>query len=110
MIKLSVMYPYSPDAHFDYEYYCHTHMPLIKQRMGDRCKYYTVDKGLGGATPGSPPAFVAMCHIYSDSIESLMEGIGPHAAELTADVANFTSLTPVQQISEVLADSSSPSR
>jgi uncharacterized protein (TIGR02118 family) len=109
MIKLSVMYPYSPDGHFDYEYYRDTHMPLIKERMGDYCKYYTVDQGLGGVTPGSSPAFVAMCHVYSDSIESLMAGIGPHAAELAADVANFTNLTPIQQISEVLVDSSLPS-
>jgi len=31
-----------------------------------------------------------------------MAGIGPHAAELEADIVNFTNVTPVQQISEVL--------
>lgn len=103
MIKLSVMYPYSPDARFDHAYYRDVHMALLKQRMGDYCKSYTIDKGISGGAPGTPPAFVAMCHVYCDSVEALMAGIGPHAAELAADLVNFTNVTPVQQINEVLA-------
>ena len=45
MIKVSVMYPNSPGARFDHEYYRDKHMPLLKARMGSSCKYYTVDKG-----------------------------------------------------------------
>jgi len=45
MIKVSVMYPNTPGARFDHEYYRDKHMPLVKTRMGDSCKYYTVDKG-----------------------------------------------------------------
>ena len=51
MIKVSVMYPNSPGARFDHEYYRDKHMPLLKARMGSSCKYYTVDKGLAGGTP-----------------------------------------------------------
>lgn len=102
MIKLSVMYPYRPDAHFDHAYYRDVHMPLLKERMGDYCHSYSIDKGVSGVAPGSAPAYIAMCHVYCDSIDALMTGIGPHVAELTADVANFTNVTPVQQISEVV--------
>lgn len=102
MIKLSVMYPYRPDAHFDYAYYRDVHMALLKERMGDYCKSYSIDEGVSGVAPGTPPAFIAMCHVYCDSVEALMTGIGPHAAELAADVVNFTNVTPVQQISKVL--------
>src|SRR5215467_11736108 len=34
MIKVSVMYPNSPGARFDHEYYRDKHMPLLKARMG----------------------------------------------------------------------------
>ena len=51
MIKVSVMYPNSPGARFDHEYYRDKHMPLLKARMGSSCEYYTVDKGLAGGTP-----------------------------------------------------------
>ena len=46
MIKVSVMYPNNPGARFDHDYYREKHMPLVKARMGDACKYYTIDKGL----------------------------------------------------------------
>lgn len=104
MIKLSVMYPAGPDAVFDHAYYRDVHMPLLKQRMGAACRRYSIDRGTGGVAPGSAPAFLAMCHVYCDSVEALMAGIGPHAAELAADLANFTNVTPVQQISEVVAE------
>ena len=56
MIKVSVMYPNTPGARFDHAYYRDKHMPLVKTRMGDACKYYTVDKGVAGGAPGAPAA------------------------------------------------------
>ena len=106
MIKLTVMYPYRADAQFDHDYYRDTHMPMLKARMGDYCNYYSIEKGLGGVEPGSTPTYVALCHVYCDSVEALMAGVGPHAAEFAADIANFTNLTPVQQISEVVVERS----
>lgn len=102
MIKVSVMYPNTPGARFDHAYYRDRHMPLVKQRMGDKCKYYTVDKGLAGADPKSPATYVAMCHIFCDSIEAFEAGFGPHAKEILADIANYTDQAPVIQTSEVV--------
>ena len=102
MIKVSVMYPYAPGARFDHDYYRDTHMPLLKARMGEYCRYYTIDRGLADGAPGSTPAFVAMCHVYCDSVESFQAGFGPHAAEIMADVLNYTDLQPTLQISEVV--------
>ena len=64
MIKVSVMYPNTPGGRFDHDYYRDKHMPLVKARMGDACKSYTVDKGLAGGAPGAPAAYVGMCHIF----------------------------------------------
>jgi uncharacterized protein (TIGR02118 family) len=102
MIKVSVLYPNAPDVRFDHAYYRDRHLPLLKARMGDSCKSYTVDKGLAGGAPGSQPPYVALCHIYCDSLASFQAGFGPHAAEIMADIANYTNVTPIVQISEVV--------
>jgi uncharacterized protein (TIGR02118 family) len=102
MIKVSVMYPNSAGARFDHEYYRDKHMPLVKARLGDACKYYTVDKGLAGGAPGAPAPYVSMCHIFSDSVEAFQAGFGAHANEIMGDIKNYTDLTPVIQISEVV--------
>jgi uncharacterized protein (TIGR02118 family) len=102
MIKVSVLYPNSPGARFDHEYYRDKHMPMVKNKMGESCKCYTVDKGIAGGMPGTPPTYVGMCHIFSDSVEDFQAGFGPHAAEIMADIQNYTDLTPVIQISEVV--------
>ncbi len=106
MIKVSVMYPNTPGARFDHDYYRDRHMPLVKRLMGEKCRYYTVDKGLSGAAPGSPATYVAMCHIFSDSVEAFQSGFGPHAEQILADIANYTDLSPVMQISEVVVEKS----
>ena len=77
-------------------------MPLVKARMGDYCKYYTVEKGLSGAAPGSPAPYVALCRIFCDSLESFETGFGPHMEEIMADIPNYTDLTPLVQISHVV--------
>ena len=102
MIKVSVMYPNASGARFDHAYYREKHMPLLKARMGDSCKSYTVDKGLAGGGPGTPATYIGMCHIYCDSIETFHAGFGPHAQEIMADIPNYTDQTPVIQISEVV--------
>ena len=87
MIKASVMYPNKPGARFDHDYYRDKHMPLVKSRMGDYCQSYTIDRGLAGGAPGAPAAYVAMCHIYCESVEAFQKGFGPNAKEIMADVA-----------------------
>ena len=104
MIKVSVMYPNTEGARFDHAYYRDKHMPLLKSRMGDACRYYTVDRGLSGGAPGAPAPYIGMCHIYCDSVESFQGAFGPHAKEILGDIANYTDLKPVMQISEVVVD------
>jgi uncharacterized protein (TIGR02118 family) len=105
MIKVSVMYPNKPGARFDHEYYRDKHMPLLKARMGEACKYYTIDKGLAGGTPDAPATYVGMCHIFCDSVPAFQAAFGPHAKEIMGDIPNYTDLSPVIQISEVVVGS-----
>jgi uncharacterized protein (TIGR02118 family) len=61
-----------------------------------------MDKGLAGGAPGAPATYVGMCHIYADSVEAFQKGFGPHTQEIRGDIPNYTDLSPVTQISEVV--------
>jgi uncharacterized protein (TIGR02118 family) len=106
LIKVSVMYPSAPDVRFDHDYYRAKHLPLIKSRMGDALKYYTIDKGLADRNGKSPGAYVAMCHLLWDSLAAYKSAFGPHAREIDGDIRNFTDITPIIQISEVVVENS----
>lgn len=100
MIKVSVMYPNSPDAHFDDLYYRDKHMPMVKSLMGDYCKYYTVDRALSMTDRKAP--YIAMGHLFCESIEAFNAGFGPHTDAIMGDIPNYTNQKPVIQISEVM--------
>ena len=102
MIKISVMYPNTPGVRFDHDYYRDKHMPLVKRLMGESCTSYTVDKGIAGGGPGAPAIYIAMCHLFCESVEAFQSGFGPHASEIMADVPKYTDLAPVIQISEIV--------
>ena len=108
MIKVSVMYPNKSGVRFDHTYYRDKHMPLVQERMGKACLFYTVDKGLADGSLGFPATYVAMCHIYSESIESFQSVFSLHAEELLADISKFTDLAPVFQASEVVVGQLQP--
>ena len=101
MIKVSALYPHQPDARFDMAYYCDQHMPLVRRLLGPAIKNLAVEQGLSGRTPGSAPLYVALGHIYFESIPAFVEAWTPHAAEILADIPNYTNLQASLQISEV---------
>lgn len=102
MIKISVMYAHQEGYRFDFDYYCSKHMPMVKDKLGDACQGIAVDKGLAGDQPGSPPAYVAMAHLFFDSVEAFQAAFGPHAEAILADIPNYTNLRPTLLFSEVL--------
>ncbi|HEY4180923.1 MAG TPA: hypothetical protein VGM90_28970 [Kofleriaceae bacterium] len=46
---------------------------MMKARLGSACAYYTVDKGVSGGAPGSPPAYVATCAFIVQVSEIVVE-------------------------------------
>ena len=101
MIKVSILYPAGDGARFDMEYYCGNHMPMVARVLGAACKGFTVDQGLGGEAPGTPPTYVAMGHLLCDSVEAFQAAVTPHIDAIMADIKNYTNVKPVIQISEV---------
>jgi uncharacterized protein (TIGR02118 family) len=101
MIKVSVMYPNSEGSTFDMRYYCETHIPMVRQKLGAALKDVAVEQGIAGAEPGSPAPYLALCHLLFESVEAFQTSFGPHAQEFEADVPNYTNTQPTIQISEV---------
>ncbi len=104
MIKISILYPNNKGSRFDMSYYIDTHMPmsigLLSAHSG--FKGVSVERGLGGAMPGTDAAYIVMCHFLFNSAEDFMAAFTPHAAELQGDMLNYTNIEPIIQVSEVL--------
>ena len=62
----------------------------------------SVERGLGGAEPGTDPTYIAMCHFLFNSMEDFLAAFLPHAATLQGDMPNYTDIKPVIQVSEVV--------
>ena len=101
MIKANVFYPNKADSKFDMDYYLTKHMPLLKERFGGALKGASVDQGIAGGLPGSPATYAAVCSLLFDNVGELQSAMGAHAAELMADIPNFTNVQPTIQVSEV---------
>ena len=103
MIRVSVMYAGDEGKKFDHDYYVNKHMALVKQRIGGLgLRRLEVDKGVAGGAPGAPAPFIAVGHLYFDSVDAFQAAMKPHGKELFADVPNFTNITPQVQIAEII--------
>lgn len=104
MIRISILYPNRQGARFDVSYYVDTHMPLSIKLLSAHPGFrgVSVERGLGGALPGSEPTYIAMCHFLFSSIEDFMSAFTPNADVLQGDMPNYTDIEPVIQFNEVL--------
>ena len=94
MIRLSVYYPASEGATFDHDYYRNKHVPLCVSTWG--LAGAEIDKGLDGP-------YVAAVHFKFDSLDALQAAMGnAGTGDIMADVANYTSIAPVLQTSEIV--------
>jgi uncharacterized protein (TIGR02118 family) len=95
MIRMSVLYPAADGATFDHDYYRDHHVPLCVDTWAPAKT--EIDRGIEGP-------HVAAVHFYFDSMDALGAAMAsPGLAEIQADVAKYTSITPVIQTSEIVA-------
>ncbi|MFH1243164.1 MAG: EthD family reductase [Pseudomonadota bacterium] len=102
MVRISVMYPNQDGARFDFDYYRTTHMDLVKKHLSPFGLVKTgVDRGVSGG--GDQPApYLCIGHLYFESLDGYEKGIAETASVLRGDIPNFTNVTPIRQISEIL--------
>ncbi|NCY17934.1 MAG: EthD family reductase [Actinobacteria bacterium] len=94
MIRLSVLYPKTEGATFDHEYYANSHVPLAVSTWGlDGAE---IDKGIDGP-------YEAAVHFTFESMEAMGAALAAEGtAAVQADVANYTTIVPAMQISEIV--------
>ncbi|HEY4333800.1 MAG TPA: EthD family reductase [Ilumatobacteraceae bacterium] len=93
MIRMSVSYPSAEDSTFDHEYYKTSHVPLACTTWGVGAE---IDKGISGPN-------VAAVHFFFESMDQFQAAMGgAGTADVMADVANYTNISPVVQVSEVV--------
>ena len=94
MIRLSVLYPTTDGATFDHDYYRTKHVPLAVEAWGlDGAE---IDKGVEGP-------YVAAVHFKFASPEAMQTAMGSEkTGAVLADVANYTTIAPVLQTSEIV--------
>lgn len=106
MVKVSILYPNTENGRFDFDYYTSKHMPrsieLLRTHPGFRG--VTVERGIGGAEPNSPPKYVAACFYAFDSVGSFVAAFMPHAEELQRDMQHYTNIQAQIQFNEVLIE------
>ncbi len=101
MIKVSVLYPNDEGKTFDMSYYCDKHVPMVRKLLGSSCTNASVEQGIAGGTPGSKATYIAMGHMYFNSVDDFIASFNPNASTILGDLPNFTDTTPVVQISEI---------
>jgi len=94
MMRMSVFYPTTEGATFDHDYYRDQHVPLAVKTWG--VEKFEIDKGVNGP-------YVAAVHFMFDSPDALAAAMGEAGtADVLADVANYTTIAPVLQTSEIV--------
>ena len=103
MTIISILYPNKQGSRFDLDYYLHVHMPMSLERLSTAPGFQgvSVEHGLSAGVPDSQPAFIALCHFRFDTVESFLAAFTPHAELLQGDIANYTDVYPIIQVSEV---------
>jgi len=102
MFRVSVMYPNQEGGRFDISYYRTKHMELVKKLLKPFGLIKTeVDKGISGEGGQSPP-YICIGHLYFDSNDGYARGVAKVGLTIRGDIPNFTNVTPIRQISQIL--------
>lgn len=94
MIRLSIYYPTTDGARFDHDYYATTHVPRAVAAWSPAGA--DIERGIDGP-------YVAAAHFTFESMDVMRAAFAaPDTPGIQADVANYTDIEPVRQISEVV--------
>lgn len=109
MVKISILYPNAANGHFDFDYYTSRHMPRSIELLGAHPGFrgVTVERGVGGTEPNSPPKYIAACFYTFDTVDSFLAAFMPHADELQGDMRQYTDIAPEIQFNEILIEQAS---
>jgi uncharacterized protein (TIGR02118 family) len=102
MIRASAFYSNKEGAKFDFDYYRDRHFPMVLELLRPfGAIRFEIERGVG-MSDGRPPKFIAIGSLYIDSLDGLSRGMAVHGEQISADVKNYTDLSPTLQFSEIV--------
>jgi uncharacterized protein (TIGR02118 family) len=102
MIRVAVLYPYTPQATFDYTYYINKHMKLVHDKLHKSgLKKIEVDKAIDKKSYGTDVPYITIGYLFFDSLDNLKKS-SAIMAELQQDIPNFTNVQPQVQVCEII--------
>ena len=101
LFKVAVLYPNGEGKTFDMAYYESKHMPMVAGLLGKNLKFYEIDKGIAGRTPGEKVPYLAVGYFYVKDVAEYNKVIGQNRDAIVSDFKNYTNVQPVIQISEI---------
>jgi uncharacterized protein (TIGR02118 family) len=103
MIRIAVLYPSTPDAKFDMDYYKDSHLRLIRSKLGPRGMVRVeMDRGTSGIDHESPAPYVAVTYLVFKSVSAFRTAFSAVRQDVLGDLDNFTDIPPQIQVSEIV--------
>ena len=99
MITLSITYPHTEGADFDWDYYVGKHLPLVGETFKPfGLAFASVLRGIEAIGGGAPPYVVMILLTFSDDQAGRNAIMSDGARKLREDLANFTTIKPLIQL------------
>ena len=102
LIKITILYPFAEGKTFNMDYYEKKHMPMVAAFIGSNLVKYTIDKGVASGMPNQPLPFMAIGAFYVKSLQEYQAAIAAHRDAIRADFANYTNVSPIIVVGEVV--------
>ena len=102
MTIAAVMYPATESGRFDFDYYMHDHIPLVR-RLWEPLGLGAVSVMRAVPAPdGAPPAYTLTALLTFGSMSDFEAAAAQHGAEIFADIERFTDAKPVIIFNEAI--------
>jgi uncharacterized protein (TIGR02118 family) len=102
MIRITLIYRGSEDAHFDFDYYVNHHVKMSRRLLSD-CGLLSIEVQKSERTlDGEEPDVICISHVDFESEEGLARALEVHGADLMADFPNYTTIDPEIYVCSVL--------
>jgi len=102
MIRVTLVYKDSEEAHFDFEYYVQHHVAMSRRLLSD-CGLLSIEvEKCTRMLSGEKPDVVCITHLDLERESDLSKALEIHGAALMADFPNYTNIQPEIYVCEVL--------
>lgn len=102
MLRVSALYPNHDGSRFDGDYYVRLHRPFAQRLLGPH-GLIDIRVTLGtAALDGGPPPFWSISEMLFESRAAFDAALDAGGAALFADAVNYTDVTPLLQISDLI--------